>query len=236
MGFFVCVWFCTHFRIIYSVVVVQLLSHVWLFATPWTATCQTSLSFTISRSFLKFMSIALVISSSYLILWRPLLLLHSILLNIRDFSNESVLCIRWPKYWSFSFSISPSNKYSRLISLKTDWFDPFSNCLQSCLASGSFPMSQFFTSGGQSNGASVSASVLPMNIQDWFSFRIDSFYLLLSKGLLRVFSSTTVKKHQFFSTPRLARWHMWQRSICWVRTPWIITLSLPHRYLRQPIR
>ena len=104
-------------------VVVQLLSHVWLFATPWTATCQTSLSFTISRSFLKFMSIALVISSSYLILWRPLLLLHSILLNIRDFSNESVLCIRWPKYWSFSFSISPSNKYSRLISLKTDWFD-----------------------------------------------------------------------------------------------------------------
>ena len=82
---------------------------------------------------------------------------------------------------------------------------PFSFCLQSCLASGSFPMSQFFTSGGQSNGASVSASVLPMNIQDWFSFRIDSFYLLLSKGLLRVFSSTTVKKHQFFSA-QLSFW------------------------------
>ena len=77
---------------------------------------------------------------------------------------------------------------------------PFSFGLQFFQALGSFPMSQLFTSGGQSIAASASASVLPMNIQDWFSFRIDSFYLLLSKGLLRVFSSTTVKKHQFFST------------------------------------
>ena len=76
---------------------------------------------------------------------------------------------------------------------------PFSLCLQSCPASGSFPMSQFFASGGQSNGASASASVLPVNIQDWFSFRIDWFDLLLSRGLSRVFSSTTVQKHQFFS-------------------------------------
>ena len=123
LGFFVCAWFCTHFRIIYSVFVVQLLSNVWLFATPWTATFQASLSFTISQSFLKFMFITFVRSSSHLILWCPLLLLPSILFNIRDFSNESVICIRWPKYWSFRFSISPSNKYSRSISLKTHWFD-----------------------------------------------------------------------------------------------------------------
>ena len=102
---------------------VQSLSHVWLFATPWTAAQQASLSITNCRSLLKLMSIALVIPSNHLILCQPILLLPSIFPSIRVFSNESALCIRWPKYWSFSFSISPSNEYSGLISFRTDWFD-----------------------------------------------------------------------------------------------------------------
>ena len=101
---------------------VQLLSHVQLFATPWTAACQASLSITNSRSLLKLMSIKLVMPSSCLILCRPLLLLPSVFPSIRVFSSESVLCIKWPKYWSFSLSISPSNKYSGLISFRMDWF------------------------------------------------------------------------------------------------------------------
>ena len=125
--------------------VVQPLSCVRLFVTSWTAARQASLSLTISQSLPKFMSIALVMPSSYLILWCPLLLLPSIFPSIRVFSNELAVQIRWPKYWSFSFSISLSNEYSGLI-----------------------------------------------------SFRIDRFDLLLSKGLSRVFSSTTVRKHQLF--------------------------------------
>ena len=102
---------------------VQSRSRVQLFATPWTAACQASLSITNSQSLLKFMSIELVMPSKHLILCCPLLLLPSIFLTIRVFSNESVLCVRWPKYWSFSFSISPSNVYSELISFRMDWFD-----------------------------------------------------------------------------------------------------------------
>ena len=123
---------------------VQSLSHVWLFATPWTAAFQASLSFTNSQSLFKLMSIRLVMPSNHLILCRPLLLLFSIFPSIRVFSNESVL-IRWPKHWSFSFSISPSNEYSRLITFRMDWMD-----------------------------------------------------LLAVQGLSRVFSNTTVQKHQFF--------------------------------------
>ena len=114
-------------------------------ATPWTAVCQASLSFTISWSLLKLMSIELVMPSNHLILCHPLLLLPSIFPSIRVFSSESGFHIRWWKYWSFSFSISPSSEYSGLISFR---------------------------------------------IQGWIS--------LLSKGLLRVFSNTTVQKHQFF--------------------------------------
>ena len=113
--------------------------------TPWTAAHQDSLSITNSRILLKLMSIELVIPTNHLILCHPLLLLPSIFPSIRVFSNESALCIRWPKYWSFSFSISPSEEYSGLISL--GWIG-------------------------------------------WIS--------LLSKGLSRVFSNTTVQKHQFF--------------------------------------
>ena len=124
---------------------VQLLSHVWLFATSRTAACQVSLSITNSRSLLKLMFIKLVIPSNHLI-----------------------LCV------------------------------PFSSCLQSFPASGSFPVSQFFASGGQSIGASASASVLPMNIQGWFPLGLTSLISFLSKGLSRVFSNTTVRKHQLF--------------------------------------
>ena len=118
---------------------------VRLFATPWTAACQDSLSFTNSRSLLKLMSTESVMPSNHLILCCPLLLLPSILPSIRGFSSESVLHIRWPKYWSFSFSISPSK-----------------------------------------------------NIEDWFPLGLNGLIALLSKGLSRVFSNTTVQKHQFF--------------------------------------
>ena len=181
----------------------------------------------------------------------PLLLLPSIFPSIRVFSNESALHIRWPKYWSSRFNISPSNEYPELISFRMDWLDllavqglsrvissttvrkyqhfrllclspspwvyskvksiepvipsnhlilccPFSSCLQSFPVSGSFQMSQFFASSGQSIGVSASASVLPMNIQDYFPLGLTGLISLLSKGLLRVFSNTTIQKHQFF--------------------------------------
>ena len=127
---------------------VQSLSTIWLFASPWTAARQASLSITNSQSLLKLMSIESVMLSSHLILCRPLLLLPSIFPSIKVFSNESVLHIRKPKYWSFSFNISPSNEYSGLISCRIDWLD----------------------------------------------------LLAVRKGLSRVFSNTTVQKHQFFST------------------------------------
>ena len=92
-------------------------------ATPWTAACQASLSITNSWNLFKLMSIESVMPSNHLILCRPLLLLPSISPSIRVFPNESLLCIRWPKYWSFSLSISPSNEYSGLISFRMDWFD-----------------------------------------------------------------------------------------------------------------
>ena len=130
----------------YVLAVVHSLNHVQLFVTPWTAVYQASLSFTISQSLLKLMSLELVMPSNYLILHCPLILLPSIFPSIRVFSNESTLCIRWPKYLSFSFSISPSNEYSGLISFRIDWFD-----------------------------------------------------LLSVQGTLRVFSSTAIWKHQFFS-------------------------------------
>ena len=102
---------------------VQWLSCVQLFATPWTAACHASLSITNSQSLLKFMPIESVRPSNHLILCRPLLLPPSIFPSIRVFSNEPVLCIMWPKYWSFSFNISPSNEYSGLTSFRMYWLD-----------------------------------------------------------------------------------------------------------------
>ena len=102
---------------------VQSLSCVWLFVTPWIAACQASLSITISRSSLKLTSIESVMPSSHLILCHPLFLLPPISSSIRVFSNESTLLMRWPKYWSFSFSIIPSKEYPGLISFRMDWLD-----------------------------------------------------------------------------------------------------------------
>ena len=106
-----------------SMIVVQLLRCIQLFVTPWTAAFQNSLSFTISWSLLKLMSIESMMPYNHRILLFPFLLLPSIFPSIRVFSNELALCIRWPKCWSFSFSISPSNEYSWLTSFRIDWFD-----------------------------------------------------------------------------------------------------------------
>ena len=138
-------WPPRHALVLFSSV--QSLSCVWLFATPWTAAHQASLFITDSQSLLKLMSIESVMPSNHLILCRRLLLPPSIFPSIRGFSNESVLCIRWPKYWSLA-----------------------------------------------------SASGLPMNIQDWFPLGWTGWIFLQSKGLSRVFSNTTVQKHQFFGT------------------------------------
>ena len=102
---------------------VQLLSHVRLFATPWTEASQASLSITTSQSLLKLMSVESMMPSNHLILCHPLILPPSIFPSIRAFSNELVLHIRWPKYWSFSFNKSPSNEHSGLISFRMDWLD-----------------------------------------------------------------------------------------------------------------
>ena len=131
---------------------VQSLSRVWLFATPWIAARQASLSITNSQSSPKLTSTELVMPSSHLILCHPLLLLPPIPPSIRVFSNESTLRIKWPKYWSFSFSFS------------WNW------------------------------------SVLLMNTQDWFPLEWTGWISLQSKGLSRVFSNTTVQKHQFFGS------------------------------------
>ena len=117
-----CIKFKLNHSLYITVVIVQSLSCVWLFATLWTIARRASPSFTITQSLLKLMSIESVMPSNHLILCRPLLL-PSIFACIRIFSNESALCIRWPKYWGFSFIISPSNEYSGLISFRTDWFN-----------------------------------------------------------------------------------------------------------------
>ena len=126
---------------------VQSLSCVQLFATPWTAARQTSLSITNSQSLLKLMSIESVIPSNYFILCHPLLLLPSIFPSIRVFSNESILCIRWPKYWSFSFNFIPSNEQPGLISFRMDWLDLLAvqGTLKSLLQNHTVQKHQFFS-------------------------------------------------------------------------------------------
>ena len=196
-----------------------------------------SLSITNSQNLHKLMPIMSMMPSNHLILCHPLLLLPSVFPSIRVFSNESVLRIRWPKYWSFSFSIS-SVQFSSVAQscpILCDLMDcntlghpihhqlpeftqthvhwvgdtiqpfscsvvPFSSCLQSFPASGSFQMRQLFDSGNRSIRVTASTSVLPMNIQDWFPLWWTGWISLLSKGLSRVFSNTTVQKHQFFGS------------------------------------
>ena len=129
---------------------VQSLSHVRLFATPWTAACQATLSITNFHSLLKLMSMVSVMPSNHLILCHPLLLLPSIFPNISVFSNKSALHIRWPKYWSFSFSISPFNEHSGLISFRMDWLDllavqgTLKSLLQHCSSKASIPWHSAF--------------------------------------------------------------------------------------------
>ena len=128
-------------------VVIQWLSCVWLFATPWAAAWQTSLSFAISKSLLKLMSTVSVMPSNRLIFCHPLLLLPSIFPSIRVFSNESALRIRWPEYWSFSFSIRPSNEYSGLISFRTELtslISLLSKGLRKVFSNTTFQNDQFF--------------------------------------------------------------------------------------------
>ena len=125
------------------VVIVQSLSYVQLFATPWTVACQAPLSPTVFQSLLKFMTIESVMLFNHPILCRPPLLMSSVFPSIRAFSNESALLIRWPKYWSFSSSISPSNEYSELISFSTDWLEIWLNCLWRMVAAIWFVLSLF---------------------------------------------------------------------------------------------
>ena len=127
-----------------SELVVQMLSCIQLFATPWTAACQASLSFTISRSLLKLMLTESVMPFKHLILYRPLLLPPSIFPSIRVFSNESALCFRWPEYWSFSFNISPSNEHPRLISFRTGWISLQSKALSRVFSNTTVQKHQFF--------------------------------------------------------------------------------------------
>ena len=128
------------------IVVVQSPGHVQFFVSPWTPACQATLTLNISWSSLKLISIELVMPSNHLILCCPLLLLPSILPSIRVFSNESAVCIRWPKYWSFS--ISPSKEYSGLISVKIYWFDPLAfqgtPCFSRVFSSTAIGKHQFF--------------------------------------------------------------------------------------------
>ena len=132
---------------LFVIVVLQLLSHFQLCANPWTAAHQGFLSFTISLTLLKLMSIELVMLSNHLILCRLLLLLPSVFPSIRVFSSESALCIKWSKYWGFSFSIRSSSEYSGLISFSIDWFDflAVQGTLKSLVQHHSLKVGQFFS-------------------------------------------------------------------------------------------
>ena len=149
-------------------VVVQSVSHVWLFVTPMDCTCQVSLSFTVSQSLVKLMSIDSVMPSDHLILCHPLLLLLSIFPNIRVFSSESAFCIRWPKYWSFSLDISPSNECSGLFSFKIDCFYLFAvqGTLKSLLqdhdskASILWPSAFFWSNSHMTSGKTIALTIM----------------------------------------------------------------------------
>ena len=173
------------------VIVVQLFNHVWISVTPWITAHKDSLFFTISWNLLTLMPIESVTPSIHFILCRPFPLLPSIFPSI--FSNDSALHIRWPKYWSFSFSTSPSNEYSGLnIQTHVHWVDdaiqpphPLSPSYYafSHFQHQFFPVIQLFTSGGQSLGVLASASVLPMNTQGWFPLELTDLISWLSKGI-----------------------------------------------------
>ena len=165
------------------VVAVQLLSHVQFFVTPWTAARQASLSFTIFWSLLKLMSIVSMMPSNHLILCCPLLLLHSIFPRIRIFSNELAPCIRWPKYWSFSFSISLTNEYSGLISFRIDWLDLLAvqGSLKSLLQHHTVQKHQFF---------SVQPSL--WSIHDYWKTTAMNIQIFVSKVMSLLFNTVSL--------------------------------------------
>ena len=165
---------------------VQSLRYIQLLATPWTAACQASLSITNSKSLLKLMSIESVMPSNHLILCHPLLLLPSVFPSIGVFSSESVLSIRWPKHWNFSFSISPSNEYSGLISFMIDWIDvsAVQGTLKRLLQNHSSKASVLHISC--SKYWSFSFSISPSNeYSGLISFMIDWLDLLAVQGTLK---------------------------------------------------
>ena len=135
---------CVFLHFMWILVIVQLLSHAQLFATPWTAAHQASLSFAIFQSLLKLMCIESVMPSNHLVLYRSLLLLPSIFPSTRIFFSELAHHIRWPKYWNFSFSISPSNEYSGLISFRMDWLDLLASQGEEVWSSTAVQNHQFF--------------------------------------------------------------------------------------------
>ena len=175
-----------------AVVVVQSLSHVQLFVTRWTVARQASLSFTISWSLLKLMSIESLMPSNHLILCRPLLLLPSIFPSIRVFFNELALCIRWPKYWSFRFCISPSNEYSVLISFRIDWFDlsAVQGTLKSLLQYHSLKASVLWCSAflivQLSHPYMTTAKIIALTIQTFVSKVISLLFYTLSRFVIAI--------------------------------------------------
>ena len=196
-------------------VVVQSPSHVWISVTLWTAK-HASLSLTISRSLPKFMSIASMMPSSQLILWSPLLLLSSIFPSIRDFPNESAVHIKWLKYWSFSFSISPSNDYSGLISLEIDWFDLLAihGTLRSLLQPHSLKTSilwcsVFFT---------VQLSQLHMTIEKTIDMTIQTFVYRVTSLLFH-----TLSRFAIAFLPRS------NHLISWLQSPFAVILESKKR-------
>ena len=180
---------CFFFSVYFNFVVVQLLSHVWLFASPWTVARQASLSLTISQSLLKLMSIESVMPSNHLILCQPLLL-SSIFPSIRVFSNESGICISCPKYWSFS--ISPSSEYSGLISFRIDWLDllavqgTLKTLLQHHRSEASILQHSSFSDYHKNPWAKSSVQVCSLNIYDLHQKQQFSFVFKSSFGLTKV--------------------------------------------------
>ena len=179
----------TH-KYILTFVVVQSLNHVRLFATPWTAACQASLSFTISQSLLKLMSIESVIPSNHFILCLLLILLPSIFPSIRVFSSELALHLRWPKFWSFCFSISPSNGYSGLISFRVDWLDLFAvqGTLKSLLLHHSSKASVLWCSAffvvQLSHSYTITGKTIALTIQTFVSKEMSLFFNTLSRFVI----------------------------------------------------
>ena len=196
-------------------VVIQLLSCIWLFVTPWTAALQASLTFTISWSLLKLMSIELVMPSNHLILCHLLLLLPSIFPSIRIFSSELALRIRWPKYWSFSFSISLSNEYSGLISFRMDWLDLFAvqgtlkSLFQHHRSKASIPWSSDFLLVHLSHPYLTTGKTIALTIWTFFGKEMPLHFNTLSKFIIaflpriKCFLISWLQLHlQWFWSPR----------------------------------